>query len=106
MNNLNLMKQRNYVLSLLDKGFNCCKFRKANSKKHEMKKAEICIDVLKKGGFFLTECRFKSGGRADVVAMIDDGITVYEIANSEKEASLKEKMKKYSNELKFEIIRC
>lgn len=102
------MQLRRYALSLLDGGYNkdinCCKFSRANSKEHEMKKAEVCFDVLKKGGFFLTECRFKSGGRADILASTDDKLYAVEIVHSEKEESIEQKKGQYPVELT--IVMC
>lgn len=46
---------------------NCVKFSAANNKPHEMKKAEVCYDIQKKGQKFITEAQKGKGRIVDVV---------------------------------------
>lgn len=64
-----------------------------NSLKHEQKKLEICYCLKKRNHQFLTECRFKAGGRADVFDL--DRSEAYEVVVSESEDSIKSKRDKY-----------
>lgn len=53
-------------------------FNPSNSKRHELKKAEVCYDLLSEGKQFVTEAvDNKTGLRRDVICL-DTGI-VYEI---------------------------
>ena len=110
MNQMDRIFLRKRALDLLDRGYNsdinCVKLNAHSTWEHELKKVELCWAILKENGAFITECNFKTGGRADVISITDDGIIIYEIVKSESEASLKAKAEKYPKGIKFEIVRC
>jgi len=95
------------VLSTLDKCYNrdvdTIKLSSANTKIHEMKKCDICYELLKEGKHFITEAHFTNGrGRCDILCL-DDNLAI-EIVKSEKEKSLWEKSLKYP--VDFKIVYC
>lgn len=54
---------------------NCIRVHRQNSKRHEMKKVEICWELLQDGKEFITEARFKDSDiRADIYVLDDDEI--------------------------------
>lgn len=69
------------------------RYSTANTFAHESKKLEICMELWGQGHHLLTECRFKHGGRADIMDL--DSGTAIEIVCSEKEKSLIKKSVKY-----------
>lgn len=98
--------QRQEILRLLDnaynKDINKVKLSAANTKAHEMKKCEVCYDLLVNNKSFVSEARFKHNqGRCDVLCL-EDGIG-YEVVCTEKEESLLKKANKYP--VPLEIIR-
>ena len=70
---------------------------------HARKKFEICWDLVQQNKEFYTECKFTSGGRADIF-ILDDS-KVIEIACSETEESLMEKAKKYPFGIDIEVVK-
>jgi hypothetical protein len=82
---------------------NKVRFSKGNTWEHEGLKAKKCFGLLKDGHDFVTEAEFKGGGRADIVDLCC-GI-VYEVLVSESIDSLKEKIKKYPDELDVIAVR-
>ena len=98
---------RTKALSTLDKCYNRdvdkIKLSSANTKKHEMKKCEICYELLKEGKHFITEAHFTGGrGRCDVLCL-DDNLAI-EIVKSETEKSLFQKQLKYPVDLR--VVYC
>jgi len=57
----------------------------ANSKEHELKKAEVAYDILTKGHQFITEASTCKGNRRVDVIDLDDGVE-YEVETTEKRA--------------------
>ena len=70
---------------------------------HARKKFDICWDLIQNNKEFYTECKFVSGGRADIF-ILDDS-KVIEIVCSETEESLAEKAKKYPFGVDIEVVR-
>ena len=70
---------------------------------HARKKFEICWDLVQQGKEFYTECKFTSGGRADIF-ILDDS-KVIEIVCSETEESLMDKAKKYPFGIDIEAVK-
>ena len=66
---------------------NCIRLSPANSLKHEMKKAELCYELLKEGKEFITEARFINKSRADIL-VLDDCIAL-EIETNPKDFELR-----------------
>ena len=104
---MNLTKQqivnRTKALSTLDKCYNknidFVKISTANSKAHEIKKTDICYDLLAEGKHFITEAHFAGGkGRCDILCL-DDNLAL-EIVCTEKEESLFKKQLKYPIDIK------
>ena len=73
--NENLKKIKTYK-----KDINCCKFSRANTIEHELKKAEICIKLNQEGIDFVTEAIFENG-RCDV--FVPECDLIYEIIGTE-----------------------
>jgi len=92
--NANMLKVKGYKHD-----FNCVKFSTQNSKEHELKKAEACLDAQHKGFDFLTEVEFKQGGRADIYLPEVD--YVVEILHTESEKSFDNKDYPVKRKLKF-----
>lgn len=78
------------------------KYYPNNTDKHEDAKWNICKKLKKDGYEVYTECRFKSGGRADIIAIKDGVGYIIEITVSEKEKSIEAKKSKYPSD--FELI--
>lgn len=70
---------------------------------HARKKFDICWDLIQQGKEFYSECKFVSGGRADIFIL--DNSKVIEIVCSETEESLAEKAKKYPFGVEIEVVR-
>lgn len=66
---------------------------------HYLAKTKLCeiLQTFKK--WYITEARFKTGGRADILNL--DDLTVYEVLMTETEAQFKEKLKYYPKGLKI-----
>ena len=75
------------------KSENCVKIEKNNSFEHEFIKFLICFILKNNGISFVTEARFKLGGRADIFDL--ENQVIYEILHSEDESKFDEKIKKY-----------
>ena len=73
-----------------------------NTKAHEIKKLEVCMELTEQGHKLLTECLFKNGSRADIYDL-DDGVAI-EIVASETDKSIKNKEQKYP--CKVITVRC
>lgn len=102
MNKADLLIYRNRIIRLVDTQ----RFRidrkaiyfGSGSKKHEQIKFDICWELKKMKMEFVTEARFKNEkGVADIL-ILDTG-TVIEILVSETLEQVKEKVKKYPDEL-------
>lgn len=74
---------------------NCFRYFKNNSKKHEITKFLVFLTLRDWNHDVFTEAIFLNGCRADIID-VSEGI-IYEIINTEKEKSLKEKIKNYPN---------
>jgi len=61
---------------------NCIRLHKSTNKKHRNKMVEICNWLIDNGYHFVTEAKFKKGGRADIV-VLETG-DAYEIMNTEE----------------------
>lgn len=71
---------------------NCIRLHPQNSKRHEMKKVELCWELLQDGKEFVTEAKFKDKDiRADIY-ILDTG-ELWEIESSDYE--LEERKSKY-----------
>ena len=79
----------------------------SNSLKHEMKKAELCYDLLKNGEIFVTEQKLKSplSGRPDILVLSSVNPVAIEIVCTEKEESLMRKKKNYSINIQIVVVR-
>lgn len=72
-----------------------------NSDRHEIGKLKIMLEHMRKGCVVITEPKFKDGkGRPDVVCVTEEEI--YEVVESETEASLALKSLKYP--LDFNVV--
>lgn len=111
MNKQDLMKKRNDAIRFFEftnisgSHRNCLKLSTANTKEHELKKFEICWELLKEGKQFLVEAKFASpySGRPDIVVLDDH--KVIEILCSEKEEDCVRKAEKYPSLFVLEMIR-
>lgn len=85
---------------------NCLRLSTANTKEHELKKFEICWELLKEGKHFLVEAKFAPpySGCPDIVVL--DTYTVIEILHSENEDDCKEKIKKYPSIFAVEMVKA
>jgi len=106
MSKLKRQMKENQMMRMLDDAFrkdrNMVKIGKGNTKAHERTKFDICWGLLQEDRNFVTEARFKSGGRADVFD-ITTGV-VYEVICSETKKQCEEKVKKYPCELEIIIV--
>lgn len=102
MNQIELLTKRNNIARLFRQSSkihrNYIKLNPNNSKEHEMKKVEICWELLKANKSFLTEAEFENGKKCDVVCL-DDAI-VWEVLHSETPESIENKRKNYPLEIK------
>lgn len=79
---------------------NCIRIHPQNSKRHEMKKVEICWELLQEGKEFVTEAEFEDKDiRADIYVL--DDAEIIEVESSDYE--LDERKSKYPDE-KLTII--
>ncbi len=103
MNQLDLQTKRNNTARLFRQSSkihrNFIKLNPSYSKAHEMKKVEICWQLLQEGKSFLTECEFENGKRADICVL--DNAQVIEIMHSESNESIENKRKAYPLEIKI-----
>lgn len=73
-----------------------------NSKEHEMKKVEICWNLLQKDKEFITEAEFRDKNvRADIVVLDDKKII--EIESSDYK--LEERKKHYPEDFELQIVK-
>ena len=98
MNQEQLMKKKNDSARLLEHSSrihrNCVRLNCGSTIRHEMAKAEACYWLKKAGLEFVCEAVFKNGGdRADIFVL--DHCVAIEIVESESEASIEKKRKKY-----------
>jgi len=94
---LNLVKASNRKLNVV-------RGSGAESVNHYEMKKLLCGFLKKSGKDFVTEAKFVSGGRADILVL--DDFRVIEIVYTESEASLLEKNGKYPEGLKIEVVKC
>lgn len=98
MNQEELARKRNDIARLFRHSSkihrNCIRINTGSTYKHESKKFQMCWALNRDGKEFITEAEFENGaGRADIVCL-DNG-TVYEIIQSECQASIDAKRKAY-----------
>ena len=82
---------------------NCLRWHNNESKKHIIKKLDICIELKDLNHEFITEAIFINNSRADVVDLTTGEI--YEILCSETEENFEEKIKNYPKEFRVIKIR-
>ena len=93
-----------YCLSIIREGLNkvgmsdrvhknCLRFYNSESLTHIEVKLWLCYYLKEKGHFFITECCFKKGGRADIY-LLNLNLAI-EIVCSEKEKNIIIKKTKY-----------
>ena len=82
---------------------NCIRLGKNNTKEHEMKKVEICWELLKLNQEFITEAVFTNGKRADIF-ILDTGVAI-EVLHSETQSQFEEKIKGYPDEISIISIK-
>ncbi len=98
--NLQLVETSNRMGSLR----NVLRWAANETKEHILKKLELCMELKFLGHDFITEARFKSGGRCDVLDLTDG--TIYEILHTESDKEFEEnKLQKYPAEFKIVKIR-
>ena len=73
------------------------------SLEHAKKKFEICWELVQQEKEFYTECKFESGGCADIFIL--DDCKVIEIVCSETDESLNNKVNKYPPDAEIEVVR-
>ena len=97
MNQLELATKRNDIARLFQHSSkihrNCIRINAGNSFRHESKKFSLCWCLARDGKEFITEAVFENGLRADIVNL-DNG-TIYEIVQSECQASIDKKKAAY-----------
>ncbi len=97
MNKIDLMSQRNFALQMVELNQRINRNKLAwglnETTEHARKKFEICSELKKLGKEFVTEVRFRNGGRADIF-VLDEPLAL-EILNSETEKSILNKKNKY-----------
>lgn len=100
---INLLKNNFKFNSLSGNKSNLFKYCKNNTDDHELTKFKIFTELIKKDFEVLTEPEFKNNlGRPDIVCFDKEGNGhIFEIINSEKKESLKDKLNKYP--IQFEI---
>jgi len=110
MNKQELMRRRNDAMreirhsNKIGSHRNCLRLSTANTKEHELKKFEICWELLKEGKEFITEAIFDNGSRADILVLDDNKII--EILHSEKEIDCIQKARKYPALFELEMVRA
>ena len=105
MNQLDKLRFRNETARLvknLHKKWNVVCYNSHNTIKHEMIKARICLELSRRDVSYICEAPFEHG-QADIL-VLDEGIVI-EILVSETEKKLKEKVKKYPNELEVIAVK-
>lgn len=108
------LKKENYLKSFIKFNSlsgsreNCFLINENESALHRDTKYKICVELIKRGYKIFTEVEFKNNlGRADILCFDKKGNgTIFEIINSEKEDSIKEKLDKYPIDFNFETIIC
>lgn len=94
------------IIDLLERGRNsttskrnCLKCWKGTSLSHFMAMSQICWKLINEYGLDVyTEAEFKSGGRADVVAIKGDTGFIVEVLHSESNKKFNAKLSKYPEE--------
>jgi hypothetical protein len=112
MNKQDLMRMRNDAARFFEftnisgSHRNCLRLSTSNTKEHELKKFEICWELLKEGKQFLVEAKFAPpySGRPDIVVLDDHKII--EILHSEKEIDCIKKSGKYPALFELEMIKA
>lgn len=68
--------------------------------KHEMKKCQTAIELIKGGCEIFTEVEFQSGIVCDILSIDQNGdAQIFEVVNSEDKKSIEAKRKKYPYEI-------
>ena len=112
MNKQDLMRARNdaarfFEFTNISGSYrNCLRLSTANTKEHELKKFEICWELLKEGKQFLVEAKFASpySGRPDIVVL--DDYKIIEVLCSESEDACLEKAKRYPALFELEMVKA
>jgi hypothetical protein len=81
----------------------CVRINVGNTLAHEMKKLKICYDLKSQGIPFMTEAVFATGGRADVLDLLNG--EVWEVQHTETEEQAREKTKKYPGVFAVNFVR-
>lgn len=68
-------------LSIHTRHINCIRLHKSTNKEHRNKIVEICNWLIDNDYHFITEAKFRKGGRADIV-VLENGCA-YEVLNTE-----------------------
>ena len=76
---------------------NCLRFSSAESQEHILTKLKICQYLKDNCIDFITECRFKRGGRADIYILKNN--KSIEILKTEKDTNIVIKQNKYPGEI-------
>ena len=85
----------------------CVRIHKANTRLHELTKADITIWLLKNGYTVYTEVEWlDESGRADIVAIQNGQGYIVEVLCSEKEEKYVEKTMKYTEEFTMVKVRA
>lgn len=82
---------------------NWIKLQRNKTPEHNHLMAIVCTQLAREQIDFMTECTFKTGGRADIVAPLEG--VIFEIVCSETEARLLAKKDYYPSELRIVPIR-
>ena len=83
----------------------CLKCTRNESEAHIRKKFEVYLKLLKDGWEVYSEAIFKSGKRADIIAIREgEGICV-EVLESEKYSDCLEKLKNYPKQLRCMMVK-
>lgn len=82
---------------------NCVRISTANSLEHEIKKLQICYELIKEGKEVITEAIFDNGSRADILVLDDHRII--EILQSEEETDCVRKIEKYPDFFELEMVK-
>jgi len=97
--------KREYLDPMQKAVTNVVYFNSGNTKEHELKKAEICYELLCEGRTFICEAKLKNGRRPDILVLDLINPLAYEVMKSEKEDSIIEKSDAYMG-IKIVKVKC
>ena len=89
---MNITRAERETLNLIDlhsRHVNCIRLHKNTTRAHRDKIVEICNWMLDHNYKFITEAKFKDGGRADIVCL-NEGVA-YEVMDSEMKKKVRTK---------------